>query len=134
MLREGAKAPELLAAAEDLEWIADHSSTMEREAEAAEDETVRLKIAQLMAEHIGEDFDGIITGVHSYGLFVQLENTAEGLVHVRSMVDDYYELDTAGFSLIGRERRRSYRLGERVSVRITNVSTIDARIDFELGS
>lgn len=134
MLREGAKAPELLTAAEDLEWIADHSSTMEREAEAAEDETVRLKIAQLMAEHIGEDFDGIITGVHSYGLFVQLENTAEGLVHVRSMVDDYYELDTAGFSLIGRERRRSYRLGERVSVRITNVSTIDARIDFELGS
>lgn len=134
MLREGLQAPELLTAAEELEWIADHSSAMEREAEAAEDESVRFKIAQLMAEHIGEVFDGIITGVHSYGLFVQLENTAEGLVHVRSMTDDYYELDPAGFSLTGRERRRSYRLGERVSVRITNVSTADARIDFELES
>lgn len=134
VLREGAQAPELMTAAEDLEWIADHSSTMEREAEAAEDETVRLKIAQLLAGHVGEVFDGIITGVHSYGLFVQLENTAEGLVHVRSMIDDYYELDATGFSLIGRERRRSYRLGERVSVRITNVSTVDARIDFEIRS
>lgn len=116
----------------ELEWLADHSSVMEREAEAAEDESVRLKLAQLMADHIGEVFEGLITGVHTFGLFVQLDNTAEGLVHVRSMSDDFYSLDAERFMLVGENRGRVYRLGEQVSVRILDVSVNEGRIEFEM--
>lgn len=116
----------------ELEWLADHCSVMEREAESAEDETVRIKLAELMSEHLDEVFEGIITGAHSYGLFIQLDNTAEGLVHVRSMTDDFYEYDAERFMLVGEERGRSYRLGSRVRVRVVNVSIPEGRIDFEL--
>lgn len=116
----------------ELEWLSEHCSTMEREAEAAEDESVRIKLAELMGEHIGERFEGIITGVHSFGLFIQLDNTAEGLVHVSAMGDDYYHLDAQRFMLVGEERGRVFRLGERIGVRITGVSVLAGRIDFEL--
>lgn len=128
------ETPEVAEMAEALEWMADHCSVMEREAEAAEDESTRVKIAQLMLAHLGEVFEGLITGVNSFGLFVQLDNTAEGLVHVRRMTDDYYELDAERLTLSGSERGRTYRLGERVSVRLIDVSVAEARIDFELVS
>ncbi len=115
----------------ELEWLAEHSSVMEREAESAENESVRLKLAQLMAEHIGEEFEGIITGVHSFGLFIQLDNTAEGLIHVESMKDDYYRLDAERFLLYGENRGTTYRLGQRMRVRITSVLIAEGRIDFE---
>lgn len=117
--------------ANELEWLAEHCSAMEREAEAAEDDSVRAKLAQLMKAHIGEVFEGLITGVHSFGLFVQLDNTAEGLVHVSSMSDDYYHLDAERFMLVGEERRRAYRLGERMAVRILDVHVSEGRIDLE---
>lgn len=116
---------------EELGWLAEHCSMMEREAEAAEDDSVRVKLAELMAEHVGEVFEGLITGVHSFGLFVQLDNTAEGLVHVSTMSDDYYHFEPERFMLVGEERRRSYRLGERIRVRILGVSVSEGRIDLE---
>lgn len=122
----------IAAMAEELEWLADHCSTMEREAESAEDESVRIKLAELMADHIGEVFEGIITGVQTFGLFIQLDNTAEGLVHMRSLTDDYYEYDAERFMLVGTERGRTYRLGSRVRVRLLNVSIAEGRIDFEI--
>jgi len=125
-------SPQVAEIATEIEQIAEHSSIMEREAEAAENESIRVKLAQLMATHIGEAFEGLITGVNSFGLFVQLDNTAEGLVHVNRMSDDYYELDAERFMLVGRERRKAFRLGERVNVRIVDVSVAEARIDFEL--
>ena len=115
----------------ELEWLADHCSVMEREAEAAEDDSVRVKLAELMTQHVGEVFDGLITGVHSFGLFIQLDNTAEGLLHVSMMSDDYYHFEPERFMLVGEERRRSYRLGERIRVRIVGVSVPEGRIDFE---
>lgn len=118
--------------AEELEWLAEHSSVMEREAEAAEDESVRVKLAELMSDHVGEEFEGIITGVESFGLFVQLDNTAEGLVHVRSMTDDYYRFDAERFMLFGEERGKVFRLGERIVVRVVDVNIAEGRIDFEL--
>ena len=118
--------------ATELEWLADHCSVMEREAEAAEDESTRLKLAELMAEHLGEEFEGLVTGVHEFGMFVQLDNTAEGLVHVQAMTDDYYKLDAERFMLVGEERGRVYRLGERVTVRILSVSVAEGRIELEL--
>jgi ribonuclease R len=125
------KEPTASMAAE-LEWLADHCSTMEREAEAAEDASQRVKLVQLMADHLGEVFDGIVTGVMSFGLFVQLENTAEGLVHVTTLTDDYYRLDPERFMLWGENRGVVYRLGQRVQVRVLDVSIAERRIDFEI--
>ncbi|MHB9003598.1 MAG: ribonuclease R [Coriobacteriia bacterium] len=118
--------------APELEWLSEHCSLMEREAESAENETVRIKLSELMNEHLGEEFEGIITGVYSYGLFIQLDNTAEGLVHVRSMTDDYYQLDSERFLLRGEDRGRIFRLGQRVTVRILSVSIAEGRIDMEI--
>ncbi len=131
---EGAidSAPDAIAMAPELEWIAEHSSVMEREAEMAEDDSVRFKLCELMAEKVGEVFPGLITGVQSFGLFVQLENTAEGLVHVQRMTDDYYQLDAERFMLVGQDRGRNYRLGQKVRVRIVEVVPSQNRIDMEL--
>jgi ribonuclease R len=116
----------------ELAWLAEHSSTMEREAEMAEDDSVRFKLCELMAQHVGEVFDGAITGVTTFGLFVQLENTAEGLVHVQGMADDFYRYDPERFMLVGEDRGHRYRLGETVRVRVLSVSPADARIELEL--
>ena len=116
----------------ELAWLAEHSSYMEREAEAAENESVRFKLCELMADHIDEVFSGIIAGVTNFGLFVQLHNTAEGLVHVDSLSGDHYMYDATKHWLIGEKRGERYRLGQPVEVRIVNVSLGDSRIDMEL--
>jgi ribonuclease R len=124
--------PPTSAMVPELTWLADHSSTMEREAEAAEDDSQKVKLVALMAAHLGEEFDGIITGVMGFGLFVQLENTAEGLVHVESMADDYYRLDAERFMLWGENKGTTYRLGQQVRVRILDANVQERRLDFEL--
>jgi ribonuclease R len=117
--------------AEELEWLSDHCSVMEREAEAAENESKKVKLCELMAEHLDEVFPGIITGVTSFGAYVQLDNTAEGMVHVSRMNDDYYRFDAARFELQGERKGRAFRLGQTVEVRIVDVSVSDRRIDME---
>ncbi|MCE5203629.1 MAG: ribonuclease R [Actinomycetia bacterium] len=116
----------------ELTWLADHCSTMEREAESAENASQRVKLAELMTEHIGEVFDGFISSVMSFGLFVQLENTAEGLAHVRSMTDDFYRFEPERFMLVGEKRGAVYRLGQKVRVRVAGVSIAERKIDLEL--
>ncbi len=123
--------PLAVSMAGELEWLAEHSSVMEREAEAAENDSIRLKLCELMAEHVGEVFGGIVTGVQSFGVFVQLDNTAEGLLHVESMTDDYYRYDPEHFMLVGEETGKRLRLGQRVAVRVQSVSVGESRIDFE---
>lgn len=124
--------PDAVGMTPELEWLAEHSSFMEREAEMAEDDSVRFKLAQLMEQHVGEEFMAVITGVATYGLFVQLDNTAEGLVHVDSMADDHYRFDPQRFMLFGEKRSSTYRLGQPVRVRLTAVSVAESRLDFEL--
>jgi len=116
----------------ELEWLTEHSSVMEREAQAAEEDSQKVKLVALMARHLGEEFDGIVTGVMGFGLFVQLDNTAEGLVHVESMADDYYRLDTERFMLWGENKGAVYRLGQQVRVRVLDASVTDRRLDLEL--
>jgi len=116
----------------ELTWLAEHSSFMEREAEAAENDSVRFKLCELMAAHLDEVFSGLITGVANFGLFVQLDNTAEGLVHIDSLSGDHYRYDATKHWLIGEKRGERYRLGQAVDVRIVNVSLGDSRIDMEL--
>ena len=116
----------------ELHWLADHSSTMEREAAAAEDESTRIKLVELMSEHLGEVFEGIVTGVLNFGMFVQLPNTAEGLVHVQAMKDDYYRLDGERFLLYGERNGKVFRLGDTVRVRLVEALLSERRLDFEL--
>lgn len=118
--------------APELDWLAEHCSVMEREAESAEDDSQRVKLVELMLDHVGEAFDALVTGVTSFGMFVQLDNTAEGLVHVRSMADDYYQLDAERFMLVGERRGATFRLGQRVRVRLIDGSVAEKRLDFEL--
>ena len=116
----------------ELAWLADHSSQMEREAAMAEMDSVRFKLCELMADHIGEVFDGIVTGVANYGLFVQLTNTAEGLIHSEALPGEHYRYEATKHMLVGDKRGDAYRLGQSVRVRIVNVSPGDARIDMQL--
>ena len=116
----------------ELAWLAEHSSQMEREASMAEMDSTRFKLCELMADHIGEVFSGLVTGVANFGMFVQLDNTAEGLVNTESMPGAHYRYDAARHMLIGDKRADSYRLGQKLSVRIVNVSPGDSRIDMEL--
>jgi ribonuclease R len=115
----------------ELAWLADHSSYMEREAESAEKDSVKVKLTELMGEHIGEVYPGIISGVTSHGAYVQLDNTAEGLVHVSRMKDDYYEFDAERFALRGSRSGRTWRLGQQVEVRITEAIVSERRIEME---
>ncbi|MHB1341546.1 MAG: ribonuclease R [Coriobacteriia bacterium] len=118
--------------ATELDWLAEHCSTMEREAESAEDTSQKVKLVELMSQHLGEVFEGFIAGVMSFGFFVQLENTAEGLVHVQTMTDDYYRFEPERFMLVGENRGVVYRLGQQVRVRLLDVSVAERRIDFEI--
>jgi len=109
------------------------SSDMERRAMEAEREAVKAKQVEYMAEHVGEEYDGIISGVIGFGFFVRLEGPgAEGLVKVSSLDDDYYRFDETGYRLIGRRRGRVFRLGDRVRVGVERVGVEEKEVDLFL--
>lgn len=112
--------------------VAKRSSELERRAEEAERETVKLKKVEYMEQHIGEAFDGVISGVTAYGLYVELNNTVEGLVHVNSLTDDFYEYDEAGSELRGARTGKVWRIGERVRIRVKRTDRLCRTIDYEL--
>ena len=108
------------------------SSEMEQKAEEAERELELMKKCEYMKEHIGETFKGIISGVTSFGMFVELENTVEGLVHVENMNDDYYVFDEYAVSLIGEHTKKVYKLGDKIEVTVLSADKLSRRIEFEL--
>ena len=116
----------------ELPEIADHSSKMERRAVDAERETDELKKAEYMEDKIGEEYDGIISSVTNFGLFVELPNTIEGLVHVSYMTDDYYRFDERHFAMIGERTGNVFRIGDEITVRVINVNKDERSIDFEI--
>lgn len=111
---------------------AKHSSEMERRAAEAERESVKLKKAEYMEGHRGEEYDGVISGVSAYGFYVELENTVEGLVHVNSLKGDFYEYDEKSGELRSARTGTSYRLGEKVRIRVKGTDRLCRTIDFEL--
>lgn len=113
-----------------LDVIADHSSIRERAAADAERATVDLKMCEYMADHIGEEFDGVISGVTAFGMFVELENGVEGLVHISSLMDDYYEYYEERYALVGTHSGHTYRLGDKVRIEVLQVNISDVSIDF----
>ncbi len=119
----------------ELTALGDHCSKMERRAETAERELVKQKILTYLSQKLGERFDAVITGVADYGFFAQVEQIpAEGLVHVSSMVDDFYQFDEAGHALEGKRTRRRFRLGDRVRVEVSRVDIPKRMLDFRLVS
>lgn len=112
--------------------VAKHSSETERKAEEAERETVKLKKAEYMQAHIGEIYEGIISGMTKWGMYVELENTIEGLVHVASMRDDHYEYYEERSEMAGLHTGRTYRLGEKVYVRVSAADRLTRTVDFEI--
>ena len=112
--------------------VALQSSKMERRADEAERETVKLKKAEYMKEHLGEIYEGVISGVTNYGIYVELDNTVEGMVHVNSMRNDYYYFDELHYELVGQDSGVKYKLGERVLVQVRRVDMVSKTIDFRL--
>jgi ribonuclease R len=114
----------------DLAAAIPHLNEREKVAQQAEQELAGLKKAKQIKERIGEVFQGLITGIQSYGFFVQLEDLlVEGLVHVSSLKDDWYEYRSRQQTLIGRKSRRQYRLGDRVEVQVKSVDYYRQQID-----
>ena len=111
---------------------AKQSSEMERLAEDAEREVDDLKKAEYMMDRIGEEYDGIISSVTSFGIFVELSNTIEGLVHITDLDDDYYVYDEAHLMLIGERTKNIYRLGDAVKVRCSRVDIDNREIFFDI--
>jgi ribonuclease R len=106
---------------------------MEIKATEAERESVKFKQAEYMKEHIGRVFEGVISGVAEFGIFVQINDIlVEGLVKVRDMTDDYYIYDESQYALIGKYTKKVYRLGDKVKVRVVRVDEIAREIDFVL--
>ncbi|WP_035172540.1 ribonuclease R [Caldanaerobius polysaccharolyticus] len=112
--------------------IAEQSSKRERVAEEAERDVEDMRKVQYMMQHIGEEFEGIISGVTSFGLFVELDNLVEGLVHITNMVDDYYHFDEKNHCLIGEHTNKVYRLGDVVKVELISADVTRREIDFLL--
>ena len=112
--------------------VAKHASEMERRADEAERETIKLKKVQYMENHIGETFAGVISGVAEYGFFVELENTVEGLVRVTSLTDDFYQYYEETYELVGEATNRRFKLGQQVRVTVDNCDRVMRTIDFTL--
>ena len=120
--------------AEILDEVARQSSVCERRADEAERESDKLKKAEYMSYHLGEEFEGIISGVTGWGLYVELPNTVEGLVHVNTLRDDYYVFDQETYELRGEMTKKVYKLGDKVRVRVADADKMLKTVDFELVS
>lgn len=112
--------------------VASHSSKMERRADEAERETEKLKKAQYMEERIGEIYEGVISGITQWGIYVELPNTVEGLIHVATLPGDYYYYDESAYEMTGRDTGRAFKLGERVTVQVSDVDPALRTVDFVL--
>lgn len=116
-----------------LEEVTKHASETERRAEEAERETIKLKKVQYMKNYIGEEYEGIISGITKWGMYVELPNTIEGLVHVANMMDDHYEYIEDKYEMRGVHTGKTYHLGQKVNVRVVGADELQRTIDFELG-
>ncbi|MGM0523621.1 MAG: ribonuclease R [Bacillota bacterium] len=117
---------------EKLSEIAKHTSEQERVAVDAERDTDELKKAEFMQDKIGEEFEGVISSVTGFGLFVELDNTVEGLVHVSDLTDDYYHYDETRYAMIGERTGNVFRIGDVIEVRVEAVNLEEQSIDFEI--
>jgi len=126
---DGTRASKLASV---VEYASKQSSETERSAQDAEREVDDLKKAEYMSEKIGEEHEGIISSVTSFGVFVELSNTIEGLIHISDMDDDYYIYDERHLSLIGERTKKVYRLGDKIKIKVAKVNMDTYEIYFNL--
>ena len=118
---------------EGLEEVAEQCSFREQAAAQAERDSVDLKKIEYMERHLGDEFDGTISGVTAFGAFVLLDEVfVDGLLHVNAMTDDYYEFRESEYSLVGSRQGRRFRLGDRVRVQVSRVNREERQVDFVL--
>lgn len=115
-----------------LDEVAKQSSQMERRADEAERETIKLKKCEYMVKHVGEEFEGVISGVTEWGFFVELPNTVEGLVRVTELKDDFYQFYEDTYELVGEATNKRYKLGQKVKVVVESTDKLMRTIDFAL--
>ena len=116
----------------ELPEVSQHSSQAERRAIDAERDTDAMKKAEYMADHVGEEFDAVVSSVTKFGMFVELPNTVEGLIHISEINDDYYVFVEKQMALVGRKTKQTYRIGQPIRVKLVNVNAEQKEIDFKL--
>lgn len=116
----------------ELPEIAEHSSVAERRAIDAERDVDAMKKVEYMADKVGNTYDAVIVSVLGFGMFIQLENTVEGLIHISNMNEDYFEFNEQAMMLVGQNTGVKYRVGEPVRVKLTNANLEQNELDFEL--
>lgn len=118
---------------EQYEDLCQHSSELERRAQQAERDSVKYKQVEFMAEKIGQEFDGLISGVSKWGIFVEIkENKCEGMIRLSDMGNDYYYLDEENFRVIGYNNKKEYKLGDPIRIKIKRANFLKKELDFEL--
>lgn len=115
-----------------LEEMAQYASGRERLATEAERETTKLKMCEYMVEHIGEEYDGYISGVTNFGVYVELPNGVEGMIAIETLKDDYYEFQEGRYAVVGMRSCKQYRLGDKLRIKVENVNIEERNIDFTL--
>lgn len=116
----------------ELPEIAKHTSERERRAQEAERDTDDLKKAEFMMKHVGETFEGVVSGVMNFGMFVELPNTIEGLIHVSHMTDDHYNFNERAMAMIGERTGTMFRIGDKVEIEVLGVNLEERLIDFKV--
>ena len=112
--------------------VANHSSKTERRADEAEREVEKMKKVEYMQDHIGEIFEGVISGITNWGMYVELPNTVEGMIRVSAMEDDYYNYDEEHYQMVGEHTKKIYKLGQTVKVEVVSADKLQRTIDFAL--
>ncbi|MDR2889719.1 MAG: ribonuclease R, partial [Lachnospiraceae bacterium] len=115
-----------------LPQVAKQSSLRERRAEEAEREVLKLKKTEYMERHLGEVFSGVISGITSWGIYVELPNTIEGMIHVATLAGDYYQYDEMSYEMVGKDSGRRFQLGQAVTIRVKGADRMTRTIDFTL--
>jgi ribonuclease R len=121
------------ANAEFYEKLCQHCSQMEKKAADAERSSVKYKQAEFLKDQIGMNYTGIISGVTEWGMYVEIiDNKCEGMIRLRDIADDFYTLDEKNYAIIGQRKKKVYRLGDEVQIKVKNVDLTKKQIDFSL--
>ncbi|MBE5927013.1 MAG: ribonuclease R [Lachnospiraceae bacterium] len=115
-----------------LNGVAEQSSMMERRADEAERDTDKLKMVEYMEKHHGEIFEGVVSSITNWGMYVELPNTVEGMVRITNIKDDYYYYDEEHYELVGETTKRTFKLGQKMKVVVAGTDRLLRQIDFEL--
>ena len=115
-----------------LNGVAEQSSMMERRADEAERDTDKLKMVEYMEKHEGEVFEGVVSSITNWGMYVELPNTVEGMVRITNIKDDYYYYDEEHYELVGETTKRTFKLGQKLKVVVAGTDRLQRQIDFEI--